>query len=206
MRRRPSLLQLGLVFVLALGMLLFAGCTQQKPAATTSGSDSVAQEGVSAQSTPSAQPSTQASVEKQDGVGIEVGDIAPDFELPLLDGGTVRLSDLRGTPVFINFMTTWCGPCQEEFPAVQQIYDEYGDRMQVLVISCGEPKADVEGSFSQRDYTFPIAFDTDDVLYGDYKIDFIPQSFFIDREGVIVEYLASGSVYEVFKTITEKLL
>ena len=103
-------------------------------------------------------------------------------------------------------MTTWCGPCQREFPAVQQIYEEYGDRVQVLAISVGEPREDVDNSFSAGPYTFPIAFDTDDVLYQDYRIDFIPQSFFISSDGVVIDYLAGGSSYQAFKTSTEKLL
>jgi thiol-disulfide isomerase/thioredoxin len=152
-----------------------------------------------------AQKPAQTPADTNAGEGIEIGDIAPDFELPLLSGGTVRLSDLRGKPVLINFMTTWCPPCQKEFPAIQQIHEEYGDRLQVIAISVGEPQSDVSSSFGELPYTFPIAYDEQDVLYVDYAIDFIPQSFFIDSDGVIVDYLAGGSTYQAFDASVKKL-
>src|SRR5699024_8956838 len=56
-------------------------------------------------------------------IGLEQGNIAPDFELPLLDGSTAKLSDYRAQRVMLNFWSTWCGPCRSEMPDMQKLYE-----------------------------------------------------------------------------------
>src|SRR5699024_11611819 len=67
---------------------------------------------------------TDESAEEEDAnVGIEKGDMAPDFELETLDGGKVKLSDLRGEKVMINFSATWCPPCRAEMPDMDKLHE-----------------------------------------------------------------------------------
>jgi thiol-disulfide isomerase/thioredoxin len=209
MKRMTFWLKMGLVVVLAWTMTVSVGCAKEEPVATEPETEAVAtQEDADVPAKAPKQEPNSTKPQATDGpeVGIQVGNSAPDFEIPLLSGGTMRLSDLRGKPVLINFMTTWCPPCQKEFPAVQQIHEEYGDQVLVLAISVGEPREDVAASFGDLPYTFEIAYDTDDLLYADYQIDFIPQSFFIDADGVIVDYLSGGSTYPAFEAGVKKLL
>src|SRR5690606_33071951 len=71
-------------------------------------------------------------------VGIQPGEIAPDFELETLDGAVVKLSELKGEKVILNFWATWCPPCKEEMPEMQEFYDKYGDDINVIAVNFKE--------------------------------------------------------------------
>ncbi len=71
-------------------------------------------------------------------VGIQPGEIAPDFELETLDGEVVKLSELKGEKVILNFWATWCPPCKEEMPEMQEFYDKYGDDINVIAVNFKE--------------------------------------------------------------------
>ncbi len=112
------------------------------------------------------------------------GFAAPDFSLPLLDGGSVRLSSLRGRPVVLNFWATWCPPCQEEMPHLQAAAAAAGERAVFLGVDDAEPAADVRAFLQSHGVTYPIALDTGATadLYGAYSL---PVTFFIDKDGVV---------------------
>ena len=75
----------------------------------------------------------------------QVGNLAPDFQLDNLDGKPVALSDLKGKPVLLNFWATWCPPCRDEMPYIQEIYDEWSDEgLVVLAINYGESASRVK--------------------------------------------------------------
>ena len=132
-------------------------------------------------------------------VGLEIGDIAPDFTLNLRGGGTVKLSDLRGKPVLLNFCTTWCPPCQTEFPEIQRVADKYGDRIHVLGVSSGEAVSTVNEYFDDYpDLIYMMAFDPDNRASSIYDIEFIPQTWVLDSEGVVVDYIAGSNDLDRF--------
>jgi cytochrome c biogenesis protein CcmG/thiol:disulfide interchange protein DsbE len=118
-------------------------------------------------------------------VGPGVGRMAPDFTLQTLDGGTFRLSEQRGKPVVLNFWATWCGPCQNELPAVQKAAAHFGDDVVFVGVDQGE-KADVVQSFADKlGLTFTIPMDGDGAVGYDYNVQGLPTTFFIDRHGVV---------------------
>ena len=87
---------------------------------------------------------------------------APDFALAALDGSTIALSDLEGQVILINFWATWCPPCREEMPAIQQLYDQYQDRgFTVLAINQGQEAAQVATFAEEMGLTFPVLLDPD---------------------------------------------
>jgi peroxiredoxin len=111
--------------------------------------------------------------------------MAPDFTLQTLDGGTFRLSEQRGKPVVLNFWATWCGPCQNELPAVQKAAAHFGDDVVFVGVDQGE-KADVVQSFADKlGLTFTIPMDGDGAVGYDYNVQGLPTTFFIDRHGVV---------------------
>ncbi len=133
-------------------------------------------------------PSSQAMQggQQEPAVGINVGEIAPDFTLPDLDGNEVRLSEFRGKVVFVNFWATWCPPCRAEMPDIESLYQEYKDEGLVVIgIDIGEPEATVRRFVQQGGYSWTFVLDSDGAVAANYNIRAIPTSFFIDREGVI---------------------
>ncbi|MDR1604878.1 MAG: TlpA family protein disulfide reductase [Gracilibacteraceae bacterium] len=126
-------------------------------------------------------------------IGLAVGQTAPDFTLTLNGGGEVTLSQLRGQPVFLNLFTTWCPPCREEIPALQKIYEEYGDRVSIIGVSVTE-SADVVAEFiAASGVGYPVALDPDGIVAADYDVQFIPQSWVLDSDGVIADYIPGGT-------------
>ena len=117
---------------------------------------------------------------------LEIGSLAPDFQLQDLDGNTVSLSDLRGSPVMLNFWATWCGPCREEMPYLQQIYDEWQDQgLVILTINLRESQTTVRQFMEDLGLTFPALLDTNGAVTERYNVIAIPTTFFINKYGII---------------------
>jgi thiol-disulfide isomerase/thioredoxin len=114
-----------------------------------------------------------------------------DFELKYLDGSTVKLSDLKGKVVVLDFWATWCGPCLSSFPSLQKIHDRYKDNPNVKILAMNtwervapaDREQHVKNFIDKNKYSFPVVFDTD--LVRQYGVDGIPTKFIIDKEGII---------------------
>jgi len=132
-------------------------------------------------------------------VGAEVGARAPDFSLPLLAGGEVRLSDFRGKVVFVNFWRTTCPVCVEELPEIQRLYEWAPDDVVVLTVDIGEDAATVRTLLMDGGYGFPVALDGSASVAQQYLVEFIPTSFVIDANGVIREKYVGGLTFEQMK-------
>ena len=113
---------------------------------------------------------------------------APDFIVEMFDGQKVRLSDLRGKVVLVNFWATWCPPCREELTRVQtDIIDRFaGKDFVFLPISRGEEKQTVAAFRKRMNYTFPMGLDPDQKIFRRYAKNYIPRNFLIDAEGKVV--------------------
>jgi peroxiredoxin len=117
---------------------------------------------------------------------------APDFTLPARDGGNVRLSDLRGQVVMINFWATWCGPCRQEMPLLQQIQAKYEPLGFTLVGINVEPDSAAAVTWlKQVSVSFPILFDQKNVVAEQFGVQGMPSSVFVDRAGN-VRYVHRG--------------
>lgn len=113
---------------------------------------------------------------------------APDFTLHTVDGTPVRLSDLRGKVVLLNFWATWCPPCKAEMPDLNALHEKYGAEhdFTVVGINMEERAADVAAFARARQITFPLLLDPEGaVSAGRYAIRSLPTSLIIDREGRI---------------------
>ncbi len=116
----------------------------------------------------------------------KIGALAPDFTLPGLDGTPVRLSDLRGKTVLINFWATWCGPCRKEFPELVKLVQQQGDRgLVVLAVDVSESRDDVARFAQEFGATFPIVLDSDSSVVQSYRLIGLPTSLFVDRDGIL---------------------
>jgi len=121
------------------------------------------------------------------GLGLATGEAAPDFTIMTLDAQTMRLAELRGKVVVLDFMATWCIPCQQQMPHLARIYEKYKDRGLVLISIDADPKETYQELASFRSKyaaQWPFALDKGEVTSA-YRVSYIPMTFLIDREGVI---------------------
>jgi cytochrome c biogenesis protein CcmG/thiol:disulfide interchange protein DsbE len=121
------------------------------------------------------------------GAGPEVGSAAPDFSLPALDGhGDVRLADFRGRPVIVNFWASWCNPCRQEFPLLQQALRAHsGERLAVIGVTFRDIPDDSRNFVSQMKATWRQAVDDDQAVAKAYGVRSIPLTFFVRADGTI---------------------
>lgn len=109
---------------------------------------------------------------------------APAFTLANRAGGEVSLADLKGQVVMINFWASWCGPCRQEFPALDAIYAKYKPMGFTLVaINVESEKADAEKFLAATPASFPILFDPDNKVSGSYGVSAMPTTVLVDRQG-----------------------
>jgi cytochrome c biogenesis protein CcmG, thiol:disulfide interchange protein DsbE len=121
-----------------------------------------------------------------------VGELAPDFAIEGLDGGTVRLSDFRGKPVVLNFWASWCNPCRKEFPLFRSTLASNGGAYQMVGVDTGDLRGDAQRFAEQQHATWPIGFDAGDRVARGYGVDPLPQTFFITSDGIIVSHVIRG--------------
>lgn len=122
---------------------------------------------------------------KNDGAQPTAKSPAPDFAMRYADGAEVRLSDLRGHPILINFWATWCGPCRLEMPDIIAAYQKHKDAGFIVIAVNLEESADKIKPFADElGMALPIVMD-EGVAARAYQVRVMPSSFFIDREGKI---------------------
>jgi peroxiredoxin len=127
---------------------------------------------------------------------IDLGD-GSTYQLKDLDGNPVRLADLRGKVVWLNFFASWCPPCQQETPILRTLSDTYRDRgLEVVGISVQETTAsDVKAYADRYRLRYPIGFDGSGNVLREYRVFALPTQFFLDTDGVI-QQVVSGPVDE----------
>ena len=114
----------------------------------------------------------------------KVGLPAPDFELERLSGEPLKLADLHGQPVVINFWATWCIPCEIEMPLLQDRFEK-NPGLRVLAVNFAEPAADVQAFVDQHGLTFDVLLDPRAIVQSAYRVRGYPTTYFIDSEGVV---------------------
>jgi cytochrome c biogenesis protein CcmG/thiol:disulfide interchange protein DsbE len=120
--------------------------------------------------------------------GIDIGSTAPDFKLQRLDGGDLRLSDLRGHPVVLTFFASWCIPCGEEVPLLQDALHEHPGQLEVVGVLYGDAESDARSFLADHGATFPALLDPGfAVSQGAYGVNAIPVTFFVDADGRVVD-------------------
>ncbi|MFR9070092.1 MAG: TlpA family protein disulfide reductase [Paraclostridium sp.] len=134
-----------------------------------------------------------------------------DFTLYDQNGKEHKLSDYKGKTVFLNFWATWCPPCKEEMPYIEQLYKEYNkNNKDVVILGVASPNLDREGSkediiefLQQEKYTFPVVMDNNGELAYQYGISAYPTTFIIDKEGYITQYVPGAMDKQTMKYLIE---
>ncbi|HLR07698.1 MAG TPA: redoxin domain-containing protein [Bacillota bacterium] len=139
-------------------------------------------------------------------VGLEIGNVAPDFELNTLEGETVNLSDYRGEKVMLNFWATWCPPCRAEVPDMQRFFEDKDVTILAVNLTSTESSEKVVTDFVE-DYgmTFDVLLDENTQVASQYQIQPIPTSFLINSDGTIHNKAFGALNYEMMIQEYEKM-
>jgi peroxiredoxin len=117
------------------------------------------------------------------------GKAAPDFTLPNIDGQQVFLQQYRGKVVFLNFWATWCIPCREEMPALEQLHQKYqSEGLAVLAVNLKESAEQVKAFFQKHALSFPSLLDHHGSVFRDYLVVGMPTTYLIGRDGQLLAH------------------
>ena len=119
-------------------------------------------------------------------VGPEIGSLAPDFEFTLLDGGTASLEGLKGKPIMLLFWRTTCPACNANMPHVQAAFEQKGEEVEIIAVGLDSSSDAIQQHVDTGGFSFNIALGAGNSAPNDYQIMYIPTTFFIDSQGVIV--------------------
>lgn len=138
--------------------------------------------------------------------GLEKGDIAPDFELKLMNGDTVKLSDYRGEKVMLNFWATWCPPCRAEMPDMQKFHENKDVTILAVDLFETENKIETVEEFIE-DYgvTFKVLLDEEAIVSTKYGIQPIPTTYMIDSKGIIQNMAFGALNYDLMVQELDKM-
>lgn len=182
-----------------------SSAAESKPQASSAPADSGA----------SSQPESAADSDSESEYPVVA---APDFTLVDQYGNEHTLSDYKGKTVFLNFWATWCGPCKQEMPDIQQLYLDHGENTgDVIILGVAAPKSD-DNPFNQETldaegiadfleeggYTYPVVMDTTGQLLMNYGISAYPTTFMIDSDGNLFGYLQGTMTREIMDSIIDQ--
>ena len=135
---------------------------------------------------------------------------ANDFEVLDINGNKVKLSDFYGKPIVVNFWATWCGPCKTELPEFEEMYNEYNEKIEFLMVNLTDGYNDtvenVKEFIRENNYEFPVYFDTEYSATNAYRIYSIPQTLFIDKDGNIIKLYKGQISRQTLQRYIEKML
>jgi cytochrome c biogenesis protein CcmG, thiol:disulfide interchange protein DsbE len=125
-------------------------------------------------------------MQQRKGYPLKVGEPAPAFELPRLDGAPTSLQSQRGRVVLVNLWASWCAPCITEMPSLQRLHEKLGPEGLVLIgVAADEDEKAIRDVIQRLSLTFPVLRDPDGRMAGAYRATGYPETYLIDKQGVL---------------------
>jgi thiol-disulfide isomerase/thioredoxin len=118
-----------------------------------------------------------------DALAVDVGQPAPNFALPGMQGRVVALESLRGQVVYVDFWASWCGPCRRSFPWMNDMQRKYGKGFAIVAVNVDKKRADAEKFLAQFPASFPVVFDEAGTTPAAFGVKGMPSSYLIDARG-----------------------
>jgi len=147
---------------------------------------------------PSVVPSAAPLASQTPEIGLAVGDQAPNIKVTLLDGSVMNTSDFLGTPMWINFMATWCPQCQDELPMMEDYASQLDGQMNELVVDVGEDRQTVKSFMKQIKFSLPVGVDDDGSIQKEWGAYALPVHYWLDEQGIVRQIVYGGAPPEIF--------
>ncbi|RKN85037.1 TlpA family protein disulfide reductase [Paenibacillus ginsengarvi] len=115
--------------------------------------------------------------------------LAPGFKLSSLDGNVYEVGGTREKPLLVNFWASWCGPCELEAPDLKQLYDKYKDQIDFYAVNmtASDRMDNIKSFVKHFEFKFPVLLDSDGKVGELYRVNGIPMTFLVDKNGIIKE-------------------
>jgi peroxiredoxin len=134
------------------------------------------------------------------------GSEAPNFVLTDMEGKEHKLSDYKGKGVFLNFWGTYCKPCEYEMPYMENQYKNFKDQgVEILAVNVGESDYAVNNFITKHDLTFPVLIDKGREVENAYRVDILPVSFLVDKEGKVIDIITGALTEESIQKHMERI-
>jgi thiol-disulfide isomerase/thioredoxin len=147
---------------------------------------------------PSVVPSSAPLASQTPVVGLAVGQKAPPLEVKLLDGSVMNTEDFLGTPMWINFMATWCPQCRDELPMMLHYSKQLGEQMNILVVDVGEERSMVKPFMNSLKFDLPVGVDDDGSVQRTWGAYALPVHYWLDADGIVRDIVYGGAPPEIF--------
>ena len=138
---------------------------------------------------------------------VELGLPLPEIALPSLTGdATVRLSDFEGKIVYVDFWASWCAPCRQSLPQLQELRERYADDFEVYAINVDEEPADGRDFLEQYPVSYPVLSDPEATLPPLFDVKGMPTSYLVDRDGnlrYVHQGFRNGDIEEIEKVVRQ---
>lgn len=169
------------------------------PSATPSPLPSTPAPSPSSTATPAGSGSPSPTADESPDVGLKIGDKAPALSLDGLggDGALVDTSVLKGKPVWVNFMGSYCPPCREELPLMQRIQDQLGEDVVILLVDVKEDEATIQDFVTSLAVALPVGLDRDGATADRWRAFALPIHFWLDAQGKIRGVVYGGAPPDV---------
>lgn len=144
-------------------------------------------------------------------VGLDFGNLPPDFELATLDGKPLTLSELKGKKVVLNFWATWCPPCKAEMPHMQNYYEKSAEEDNVEIVAVNLTSSENRGVKVVQEFidsyglTFKIPLDETGMVGEEYQVFQIPTTYMLNTDGTISQIVKGPMDESTLKTLIDDL-
>lgn len=154
----------------------------------------------------STQSTSTGELQNTENTGLEIGNLAPDFILQDTKEDEIQLSSFRGEKaVIVNFWASWCPPCREEFPLFEKAYEENKNNLEIIGVNLQEDIVKINDFASEFSISFPLLLDPAREVKEKYNVFTQPVTYFIDKNGTIVDKKFGPLTENEFNEKTAKL-